>query len=164
MKMLYAAERTALREWHRSITGDKFFSMKKGPVLTRTYDLIRRVVPRKNSDMVKWDQFFSVPKNNFFMVKTYPESDFLSQQETEALDQGFDLIGKFVMTNGSIAEDHLHSLWPEWKDPSQLGAASVPIELEDILSEIIEDEDEVKRVASEIAAVNSAKSALQVCA
>ena len=40
IKLMYIAERTALLQWGRSITFDRFVSMPQGPVLSRTLDLI----------------------------------------------------------------------------------------------------------------------------
>src|SRR5688572_12501889 len=44
IKCMYAAERIALERWHRPITGDRFFSLKKGPILNQTYALIKHEV------------------------------------------------------------------------------------------------------------------------
>src|SRR5439155_21648594 len=103
LKMMYAAEREALTSWHRPITGDNFRSMRKGIVLTRTYNLIKGEVMGTNSDMVKWLQHFSARDGNFIRVLTDPDYDYLSDREKEALDRGFDLIRELIEKHGLIA-------------------------------------------------------------
>ena len=41
LKLLYLAERRSLVEATKSISGDKLIEMKKGPLLSETYDLIK---------------------------------------------------------------------------------------------------------------------------
>jgi len=160
LKMMYAAEREALTTWHRPITGDNFCSMRKGIVLRRTYNLIKGEVMATNSDMVKWSQYFSPREGNTIRLIAEPDYDFLSDREREALDRGFDLITTLIEKHGLIA-DILHEQWPEWKNPDGTGKGSLPLDAEDVLGQMVEDEDEIERITSEIQAVQSAKAALQ---
>lgn len=160
MKMMYAAERLALIEWHRPITGDSFCCMPKGPVLSRTYDLAKGSVAGANSDMKKWSTHISPREGNDLKLLKDPDFDFLSDLEKDALNRGAEEISGLAKANGLIA-DVLHKVWPEWKDPSKSGKGSVPLTLEEVLSEVIEDEDEVQRICLEVRAVQSAKAALQ---
>ena len=98
MKMMYAAERHALATWHRPITGDNFWSMAKGPILSRTYDLIktsrdfasvRDQVLDTNSDLQRWAEHFSPPDGNALKLLRDPDFDFLSDREKAALRFGF---------------------------------------------------------------------------
>ena len=41
IKLLYIAEREAWRELRHAISGDGYVAMKDGPVLSRTYDLLK---------------------------------------------------------------------------------------------------------------------------
>lgn len=161
LKVMYGAERDALATWHRPITGDSFASMRKGPILSRTYDLICGKVLSTNSDMVKWSQHFSARKGNTIKLLSSPNTDFLSQREQEALARSLKEIAVLVRKKGLIA-DALHEQWPEWKDPDKYGRGSIPLSLKEVLSEIVENEDEVEKILLEIRAVGSAKAALQV--
>lgn len=163
LKMMYAAERDALAQWHRPITGDSFVSMKKGPVLSRTYNLVKGDVLGTNSDMVKWSKYFSPRIDNRIKLIAIPDLEFLSKREIKILEDAAKKISKLIKKKGLIA-DALHKEWPEWKDPGKFGKGSVPLSLEDVLSEVLEDESEVKKVAVEIRSVGSAKAALQVAA
>lgn len=160
LKMMYAAEREALTNWHRPITGDSFCSMPKGIVLSRTYDLMKGEIPRANSDMVKWSKHFSQREGNRIRLQSEPDYDFLSEREREALDKGFEYITTLIRKHKLIA-DVLHAQWPEWKNPEGTGSGSIPIDPKEILAQVIEDEDEIERIVSEIQAVQSAKAALQ---
>jgi hypothetical protein len=160
LKTMYAAEREALASWHRPITGDSFCSMKKGIVLSRTYDLIKGEVMSTNSDMAKWSRHFSPRENNCVRLLAEPDYDYLSDREREALEKGAVLIGQLIQRHGLIAEI-LHAQWPEWKNPEGTGKGSLPLAVEDVLSEILEDEEEAERVGREIVAVQTAKAALQ---
>jgi hypothetical protein len=161
IKCMYAAERIALEKWHRPITGDRFFSLKKGPILSRTYRLIKHEVLSTNSEMMKWSKHFSARQGHFVFLIEEPDYDFLSEREIEALDQAFEQITSLEKKHGLIA-DILHKQWPEWKDPSDFGKGSIPLTLDEILSELLEDDGEVRVVADEIRSVSSAKAALQV--
>ena len=41
LKLLYIADRELIQQTHRPLTGDKPVAMDYGPVLTRTYDLLK---------------------------------------------------------------------------------------------------------------------------
>jgi uncharacterized phage-associated protein len=163
LKMMYGAERDALAKWRRPITGDSFASMKKGPVLCRTCDLIKGSVANTNSDMIKWSKHFSPQVIDKIKLLADPEFGVLSQLEIEALQESASAIADLIKQHGLIA-DTLHERWPEWEDPSKYGRGSIPLSLEDVLSEVIEDDAEVERIILEIRAVSSAKAALQVSA
>jgi hypothetical protein len=163
MKMMYCAERNTLAEWHRPITGDSFASLKKGPILSRTYDLIKGNVSATNSDMVKWSKHFSPREGDKIKLLADPDFRVLSKLEVIALKASIEEINSLIKAHGLIA-DELHKRWPEWKDPAQFGQGSIPLTVEEVLSEVVEDPDEVERIVLDIKAVASAKAALQVAA
>ena len=161
LKIMYGAERDALAKWHRPITGDSFASMKKGPVLSRTYDLIKGTVSSTNSDMVRWSEHFSPRSGNRIKLIAKANLDVLSKREIAALEESLQEIVALIKKKGLIS-DVLHERWPEWKDPLRYGRGSVPLSLEDVLSEVIEDEFQIEKIVQEIRSVSSAKAALQV--
>lgn len=163
LKMMYGAERLALATWHRPITGDSFASMKKGPILSRTYDLIKGHVANTNSDMIKWSEHFSTRQGNQIKVIAEPDFGVLSRWEIGALETSIRDVAALIKSHGLIA-DELHKQWPEWQDPSKYGRGSIPLSLEEVLSEVVDDESEVERIILEIRSVASAKSSLQIVA
>src|SRR5438105_515531 len=53
LKLLYIADREALAETGHTITGDQAVAMKRGPVLSRTHDLIRG----ESSQSGEWEKY-----------------------------------------------------------------------------------------------------------
>src|SRR5229473_2225152 len=54
IKLLYLLDRTALDRWERPVTGDRYVSMKLGPVLSNVRDLIVWEQPGSETDL--WHQ------------------------------------------------------------------------------------------------------------
>src|SRR5271170_3477454 len=115
IKMLYIADRQALLEWHRPITGDTFCSLEHGPIVSRIYDLIRGKVG--GPEMEFWQNFFNprqgdtVSLRKSIIVNTKP----LSRREKAALRKAFDTIQPLSI--GQVI-DLVHKL-PEWKNPGK---------------------------------------------
>jgi len=53
LKLLYIADREMLAQHAQPITGDRVVAMERGPVLSRTYDLILG----KTEDATEWAKF-----------------------------------------------------------------------------------------------------------
>ena len=111
--------------------------------------------------MAKWAKHFSPRKGNKIEILVEPDFDYLSQREIEALEQGFHEITSLVKEHGKI-DEVLHQKWPEWKNPQKVcGKLSMPLEIEEILSEFLCEDDEIEKISLEIESVQSAKAALQ---
>src|SRR5580700_367699 len=54
LKLLYIADREAVKETGRPITGGPLMAMERGPVLQEVYDLIRG----QHAAMPFWDRYF----------------------------------------------------------------------------------------------------------
>jgi hypothetical protein len=154
IKMLYAADRTALVGWQRTITGDRFVSMKNGPILSRIYDLMcGRIL---GSDMEAWNAVFNPRDGNIISLKG-EEVDLgpLSKREMEALREAFQKFNK--VPAGQLVK-FLHKVLPEWKDP---GESSAPIDPRAILFHAGMSQEQVAEIESELELVQSAKIGLQ---
>lgn len=55
IKLMYLSDRKALLNWERPITGDSYLSMNKGPVLSRTLNLIKENQPSESL----WAEFIT---------------------------------------------------------------------------------------------------------
>src|SRR5437868_4823341 len=102
LKVMNGAERSALAKWQRPITGDSFVSMKKGPVLSRTYDLIKGSVLNTNSDMQKWSKHFSPRIGHNIELLEPPSVECLSPREIEVLEKSVKEISALIKTKGLI--------------------------------------------------------------
>ncbi len=141
IKLLYLADREALIETGSPITGDRFVSMKYGPVLSRVLDLIKEPNPAEDS---VWHSY--VARERFDAVLTgSPESNHLSEYDEGVLESIF-------ASHGSLKEwdvvARTHAL-PEWTDP---GRRATSIEPEDILRYAGFSDEEVDAAAAQAAA------------
>ena len=154
IKMLYYADRTALVTWHRTITGDRFFSMKNGPILSRVYDLMCGRI--SGADMQAWSSTFTPRHGNVIALKRQ-EVDFgpLSRREMEALGKAFN---RFKVVPAGRLVEFLHKNLPEWEDP---GDSSAPIDPKTILLHEGLTEEDLAAIEEELALVQSARIALQ---
>ena len=149
IKLLYLADREALIETGSPITGDRFVSMKYGPVLSRVLDLIKEPNPAEDS---VWHSY--VARERFDAVLTgSPESNHLSEYDEGVLESIF-------ASHGSLKEwdvvARTHAL-PEWTDP---GKRATSIDPEDILRYAGYTDEEVRAAAGLADSVYSLRSHL----
>ncbi len=147
IKLLYLLDRTALERWERPVTGDRYVSMKLGPVLSNVRDLIVWEQPGNESDL--WHQLIQKVGTYDVELKEAVEPDSLSQRELDLIDEIFKKFGQ--MGKFELAE-YTHTL-PEWKKPETDNSAS-PLEYEDILKGIGKTPEEVSEICREIQDVN----------
>ncbi len=154
-KLLYMADREALREGLRRITGDEAYAMEHGPVLSTTYDLMKTPQNWSNptQEEALWKKHFRLERNGRDIVLLEdPGDDLLSTFERRILEQ-------VAREYGGKSAAELRSLshtFPEWR-AHECGNSSEPIPLRDILeavgrspeaAEVLEQEaDEEARVA-----------------
>ena len=150
IKLLYLADRAALIETGAPITGDRFFSMRHGPVLSRVLDLIRDDRPADDS---VWHGYVVRERFDARLIGN-TESKRLSDFDRGVLDGVFDAYG--CLREWDVVA-RTHAL-PEWKDP---GDTAIPIEPEDILRYNDFTEDEIKRVAGQANAEYSLHTTLK---
>jgi uncharacterized phage-associated protein len=145
LKLLYLIDREALLRWGKPITGDKIVAMKRGPVLSRIFDL----VSQKKQELPKsaWHHLIPRPAPYVYTVRFSggPDLSALSEAEVALIDEVF-------ATHRNLTEDDLveltHQL-PEWHDPGQ---TSLPIPFEAILKAGKKHSAEILAIAREAAA------------
>ena len=124
LKLLYLADRLALLELGRPITFDRFYSMKHGPVLSRTLELMT-----EDPDPLApsyWAEIISPPSNYEVRLKGEAPHDQLSPAQEDIIDRVYAQYGH--MHRFQI-RDFTHTL-PEWSDPN---GSSIPIRPKDVL-------------------------------
>lgn len=150
IKLLYLADRKALLDSGRSITTDKFVSMKYGPVLSRVYANIR------NSVSSYWSEHIAI--SNEADVKIIKKNKLLklSGYEEKILDEIYEKFKnkKTWGKNGLI--EYTHNL-PEWDKKAEKENTSIPIELKTIFKEKIKNEEVLNSVIEEIKILSSSK-------
>ena len=144
IKMLYLADRESLIETGEPITGDRFVSMRHGPVLSRVLDLIKDDCPAEDSI---WHGYVARKRFDACLAGN-TDDGWLSDRNRDILDGISDVYG--CLREWDVVA-RTHAL-PEWKDP---GTTSIPIEPEDILRYNDFTETEIERVAEQAHAVYS---------
>jgi Antitoxin SocA-like, Panacea domain len=137
IKKLYFADRTALIQWGKSITGDKLASLEKGPIVSRIYDLMKG--KGEESDQIHWDDVIVRKKPFTITIRKDANKGVLSEREKEVLDEAAQTIDAI---RGSIP-NWLHKHCPEWQDP---GSSSVPIDPSTILRLAQKSEEEIRAI------------------
>lgn len=147
IKLLYLADRSCLEETGCPITGDRYVSMDKGPVLSHVLDLINEG-PRPN-DPSPWFQYVSEPNgydvcalNDF----TDQDLDSLSDFETALLRQAWERFGSIKKWD---LIEILHTTLPEWEDPN---GSMKPIPPERVLRALGKTDAEIQQVEADGAA------------
>jgi uncharacterized phage-associated protein len=152
MKMLYLADRFALLEWQRPITGDAFLSVPYGPIVSRTYDLARGRIMGAEARI--WKAAFTEKVGNFIHLKEGADMDWLSERERGMLDQSFEKLKN--IPPGQMIEV-LHRSLPEWKDPK---GSCLPIELRSIFLAAGFQDEETNAIVAELDAQQDIKAAI----
>lgn len=119
MKLLYLSDRKSLIDYGDMMSGDRLFSMKHGPVLSETLDLMRNT-NRKGGD--SWGQWIEKHgtdvqlKVNIHEMGGIEALDELSKAEIRILDEVYGVYGH--MNRFEVRDmTHLKEVCPEWKDP-----------------------------------------------
>jgi hypothetical protein len=144
IKMLYLADKEALKGSLQTITGDTYVSMDNGPVLSRLYDLIKGRCRRDNGEAQNlWNSRFT--KDGYDLVAVsdrIPQSE-LSVFETRILDR---IYGQYKDYGWREMIDYVHKNCPEWKDPN---GSAIDIHPEEILESIGKSPEEIDWILAE---------------
>jgi uncharacterized phage-associated protein len=144
LKLLYIADRELLAAKGRTITGDQVVAMKYGPVLSRTYDLIKGAEARAG----EWEEF--IHSDGYAVeLRGDPGLDDLSSAEIAKLQEVSDRYR-------DVDDEDLSTLthdFPEWKrHPARSGVELIP--WEEVLA--AQDKEDVIPIAESNAATSQA--------
>ena len=124
IKLLYFSDREALLRWGSPITADIFYSMDRGPVLSRVHDLVTEGASPQESHF--WEEHLKPYGDHEVKMVVDPLNGELSEAEEELLDEVFNLYGN--LSRWDIVEEARKL--PEWEDPQ---GGRIPIRYADIL-------------------------------
>ena len=145
IKLLYLIDREALLRFGSPITGDDVVAMKRGPVLSRIFDLVSQ--KKQHLPRSAWHNVIPRPAPYVYTVRYsgVPEAGALSEAELSLIDE-------IYARHRQLSEEDLveltHEL-PEWSDP---GKTSRPIAYEEILRAGKRTPEQIKAVRREAAA------------
>jgi len=151
IKLLYRADREALRRWGLPITTDRYVNMKMGPVTSRIYDRIKA-----SADVNAHPSFWSAhiqrtPGDPYVVVlSSDPGDSELSKAEEGLIKEVFAEHGH--KDYATLVEES-HRDYPEWSDP---GESSSVLDLADIVSALGLSEEEAAGIESLVEAQRAA--------
>lgn len=138
MKLLYLSDRKAMDVWGESMSGDCFVSMKHGPVLSQTYELITGMA---FPDDTAWNEWIESKANYEVSLRKKDlqrqHLDELSNSEIAVLDDIFKEFGHYRRFD---LADYTHEHCKEWQDPH---GSSFPIKPETIFRALGKTEVEI---------------------
>ena len=145
IKLLYRADREAIRRWGLPITTDHYVSMKYGPVTSTIYDLIKKSAI-KAARPTTWSTHIQKANDpNSVRLEGDPGESELSRAEKRLIDEVFSVYGK---KDRFDLADECHADFPEWQDP---GNSSIPIQMDEIIEALEMSEDDATHVKTSIA-------------
>jgi uncharacterized phage-associated protein len=140
MKLLYIADREALAETGRSITGDRYSALDHGPVLSGLYNIMKD----EDARSLEWRKHFT--RDRYYLkAKGDPGVGQLSRYEVRKLREVAD---RFSGTDVWDIVKHTHT-FAEWKKNEPADGSSNPIQLTDVLC-ALGIEHEAERIGQEL--------------
>ncbi|HUT85837.1 MAG TPA: Panacea domain-containing protein, partial [Elusimicrobiales bacterium] len=154
IKLMYLVDRQSLLKRGRPITFDCYYSMKYGPVLSRTHDLITEDIAPEETTL--WSKYISNPMGNKEVrLKKKPSFDELSNAEISIIK---DIFRKYGHMKRWELVDLLHKNLPEWKDTKN---SSIPIHYKDILKTSKKSKKEIEHIISDIESISTMDDILE---
>lgn len=147
LKLLYISDRESLKNGGYPITGDKFVSMKYGPVLSHIYDYVKPDGGFASSKY--WSEYIATvsaknkpQKKVFVTLIDDPGDDELSIAEEEIMRAVYNQFGQLDPFDVAI---WTHTL-PEWINPEERNQKAIPICVTDVLRYIGKSAEEIQRI------------------
>lgn len=140
LKMLYIADRIALKRMEQPITGDHYVSMDYGPVLSGVYDLIKG--QSVDNALPLWSKFISPRNENHVCLVEDPGNTDLCEEEEEIIREVYQTFGHL---DPFQVAGWTHNL-REWQYPH---GSAIPIAVEDILKNVGKSDEEIGEIQQE---------------
>lgn len=141
MKLMYLADRLCLENYDRPMSKDNFVSMDYGPVLSKTYDLMKG---KTKSDV--WSSYLSpIDTNEISLAKEVglPQLGKLSRADIKVLDEVYSRYGHI---NEFDLSEMTHE-FPEWRNPC---GSSAPIPMSVILQAVGKEPEVIEQIVKEL--------------
>lgn len=140
MKELYLIDREAIAERDTSVSGDIFFSMKHGPVLSLTLNMLNDL---NGSEWGEWLESLPAKYYNDIAAKKETEFSLLSEKDKEYIST---VSERFRHYTSFQLEDYTHKNLPEWHDPQN---SSKKIRYCDIMRALGRSDAEIREAKEE---------------
>ena len=133
MKELYLVDRASIEERDTSVSGDVFYSMPHGPVLSQTLNMLNDLVNNN------WGEYLDAVESKYYpdiQLKKEIVYDRLSNKDKEYINF---ISKKFKNYAPKQLEEYTHTL-PEWVDPN---GSSKKIRYKDVMLALGKSEEEI---------------------
>ena len=154
IKLIYIADRESITRWDHSLTGDEYWSLKEGPIVSGIMDRIRGTVRSQHATL--WEQHIRTDGYEVVLERD-PGTSRLAPVEEELLSE---LTDKFRDFDWRAMVHHVHG-FAEYKEPEAENGRK-PIYYVDILK-AVGREEEAKELAKEFSAANFLRSIIGEC-
>lgn len=150
LKLLYMADRIALQRIEQPISGDRYYSMDFGPVLSKVYDIIKGQDLVEGSNQV-WRQYITVRDPDYLKSKNYRVRLLKDPGNSELCEEEEDIVCEVYNDYGHLDRfflaDLTHQFFPEWEYPN---GSAIPIAVEDILKNVGKNPEEIEEICEEV--------------
>lgn len=139
MKELYLIDRASIEERDTSVSGDVFYSMPHGPVLSQTLNMLNDLVNNK------WGEYLDAVDARYYpdiQIKKELDLDRLSHKDKRYIET---VSEKFKNFTPLQLEGFTHEL-PEWVDPK---GSSLKIRYRDVMAALGRSEVEIAEAKQE---------------
>jgi hypothetical protein len=137
IKELYLIDRESIDQRDTSISGDVYFSLPHGPVLSATLNLLNDL-DKDNRDNPFAD-FLETKQAQYYpdiVLKNNPGDDYLSIKDKQYIEK---ISKQFQKHSPMEIENYTHKL-PEWTDPK---GSNIKIRFQDIMRALDKTEQEI---------------------
>lgn len=144
MKLLYLAEREAVRCFGRPMVGDRLVSMPHGPVLAQTLNLMDG---DSESESGGWEDWISDKENHEVALRNSYDRARLDELAPAELSVLQSIWAKFGAMDKWTIRDWTNKHCAEWKDPN---GSSYPIQYETLARALGFDDSTARELAAQI--------------
>ena len=154
IKLMYIADKRALKDYNYSISNDDIVSMKNGPVLSNTYDLIKHTGDNAEIQGInEWNKYFvktgyelSFKENMEDEINNILSDDvlWLSDADIEIIEEVYNQYKDYTY---SAMIDLIHNalLFPEvnWKQ-AEIYSTSIPMDFITLMKSLNKSDDTIR--------------------
>jgi len=145
IKLLYLADRESLLRWGTPLTGDQYYSMEFGPVLSKIHDLITEMQPPEEVSF--WTRHIRRSDYDVELLSD-PGNEELSESDDRLLRELFAKYQDYYDRNPFEFVHYLHGILPEYKQVEK--GDRIPLDYHDILVAGNKSIDEIRDIESEL--------------
>ena len=155
IKLMYLTDRESFRRWGHPITGDMYYSMENGPVLSNVLDLIgSEPLPNKRSI---WLESITARSGHDVELVSNIGVGRLSENEQELAKEIFEQYGH--MNRWKLVEMTHH--FPEYRRTDEENRRW-PLPYEDLLAAVGKSPEDAKRICDHLSGVSRVKTLLSI--